>query len=698
METGSRPDPFSLAQLNPEQQRIADAPITENIQVIAGPGTGKTFTLVYRVISLLERGVSPQDILVLTFTNKAISSFRSKLKDAVGPKVAKSVAINTFHSYCQTLLYNHGYLVGLDSGWTVSDSREADFMFQQAAHSIFSKKLTLANRRKLANELRTLKLRRALTGYKEHVLDDEKRRVYEQYDLIRAKSSILDYDDLLVRAKELLEHQAKSDQSDSADQFAKYKVILVDEFQDSIPLQWVIIKLLLRISKECSLTVVGDPDQTIYGFAGSDPTLFQLMKKELANVNVVHLKTNYRATQQIADTTKALLGPHRTDFASAFMPGLRPVFKRLPSANAQYNWVAQEIKTLMEFDPSLKPNDFAVLFRAGYNCDAQEAALKTLGFEVAIVRNITIFDQPRIVELVTLLKFLNNKSQDMYVLYLLRHPWPIISAKDCDFAMTHATVTDTPLWSSLQTPEEWISTSRSQKKLEEFVRIVSHAGQIISETNTGEGIISALNYFVEQVSTKIAPKSKYHTKYQEDQKLLEELYSFIRSSTDAMTEDASALQSFLNSYTHYQATPTENQIVVSTVHAAKGLEWKTVFVADLDDSSYPHLRAQFTRDPKDIEEERRVLYVAATRAKRNLYCVFSPKFIASQNRVFDRSRFLTDGLLKKYFIRPVEEISPQLAQWNRVKQSYPRLFSPINKRITQHSIRAMHTLRSIVRA
>jgi DNA helicase-2/ATP-dependent DNA helicase PcrA len=612
-----------IEKLNQEQLVAVELPETRNVQILAGPGTGKTLTLVYRVIRMLKEGVEPEKLLVLTLTNRAIRSFKAKLEESTSVDVARRVALHTFHSFCQGLLVSYGHLIGLEPGWSVSDAKEAQFVMDRAVFGTRYKSIKARN--ELMEEFRVAKIRAAIDNREpwEYITEDGERDILKRYTKYCRKSSVVDYDDLLILAKQLLlKHR---------DEMMDLRVVFVDEFQDSTPLQWQIIRLIVD-HHECTLTVVGDPDQTIYGFAGSEPKLFEQMHEELDDVETVKLVRNYRSSRQVNEVCQELIHQNpdrlaRGDVISHF-DGPVPIFNSFSDIQGEAKWIANQVTNLLK-EENLHPNDIAILFRTGFSCFQVIAELEAMGQEVAVFRGASLFEQDQVTFLLTVLKFLHNKSQDVYLLYALRYPKYILSEQDCDYAMVHATVKNISLWEAAQQPEEWISDMKYSKKLKKFMDVLKTMDETIrNDEHNPEAIIAALEKFCEHVQLR---KSIMRKKHAGPRQLAEidKFYNLIRYTNEALptSPNSTALENLLHGYLRYQTTPSDNQIIISTVHAAKGLEWNTVFLAGVDDSNYPHIRTH--NNPNEIPEELRVLYVAATRAKGKLFDLMS--FSASRS-------------------------------------------------------------------
>lgn len=692
-----------FSHLNNEQQMAVMLPDTRHLQILAGPGTGKTMTLVYRVIKMLSDGISPENILVLTLTNRAIRSFKSKLAQTTSPLVSSRVALNTFHSFCQGLLSSHGHLIDLTPGWSIGDIRETRFIMERAA---FGTKyaMSLKLRNSLYEEFRSAKIRSALnSSYNPYdfIKDYTKRHVLERYEEFCKKSHVVDYDDLLVLSKKLLE-QKNNDGS-----MLDIKVVLVDEFQDSTRLQWEIIKLLVQ-KNNCYLTVVGDPNQAIYGFAGSDPELFNQMHESLLNVSTVNLLRNYRSSNQISRASQSLIHLNSEETkngalqnVSCDFDGEIPTFRSFSDGNSEAKWITHRVQKYLKENPNVQPNEIAILFRTGFSFTPVINSLESAGLDVATYRGAGLFEQEQISLLLTVLKLLHNKSQDIYLLYTLRYPKHILSEVDCDYAMTYATVNQIPLWDTTKFADEWISNPKHEKPLSSFMELLRSMDQTIStDSKNPEAIIQALEEYITKTDLKkLIRKKKGSGKRQLEE--IDKLYNMIRITNQEASNNATtvstALDNFLTGILQYQMAPTENQVVVSTVHAAKGLEWKSVFLAGVSDSNYPHIKTHDSQ--RDIMEELRVLYVGATRAKDFLSISYYPEFktVNGNFRQFPKSRFLKPQLISNYFSQGMQKPIPDiLQQLDRMKGIYPRVFRTPPKTINFPTAkRALHFMSRI---
>lgn len=729
-------------QLNSSQKEASFQPVDQNIQIIAGPGTGKTTTLVSRVVYLItECNVNPKDILVLTLTNRAIESFKNKLdevieeyscneynpaQDEYGYEQAidehndysqfDGLSLNTFHSFCQSLLVVHGHLLRLPENWSICDTRQQVFTIERIATKSYR---TVKQKSQLLNDIRLLKNSGGEANFSEETME-----MYHKYQDILKSSGLLDYDDLLIRTQQLLA-QFHSHETP----LVKFKTILIDEFQDLTPLQWSIIMQIVNPSNRqpnlSSLTVVGDPNQTIYGFAGSDPNLFVKMRIDLhANVKTIVLSKNYRSTNEIITVTQDLINQQRRqvvpDNVANTVPkitdgstGPLPVIVEAASNRSTIDWIIRKIKSITA--TGVAPNDIAILYRSGFNPSFNTLLdqLKSNGIDSVYYRG-SLFEVRHVGILLTVLKVIYNKDQDLHLLYLLRYPVPILSLKDCDFAMTYATVNENiSLWQAIvEHSSEWLSNTKSQAPLLDYMNILQQTSDIVFSSPRSFGaIIQGLKHYFKKTKFAYHLRRKYVHTYHFHLQEIEKFYELISSTCADYNSDSSpqpVLGYFLNNCTRHQIVPTTDQVVVSTVHAAKGLEWNTVFVVNADDETYPHKRST---DLEAIEEERRVLYVAATRAKQRLYFTYFPHYTETlDSQYISKSRFLDDKLISSLHVKTVsvtpddQSLSKFYSQYDITKRlldarlKYPRVYqNPVKNIISGAQLRQAKQFSTLAR-
>lgn len=681
-----------ITNLDKYQLAAAQLPIDNDVQIIAGPGTGKTLALVGRVAHILQSGVPAGAILVLSFTNRAMRTFQARLHSLVGPD-GYPVEVYTFHAFCQAILRYHGasYLDKSDVDWS-QHWAIADAMDQEQL-------VTHMKRYNLDSHYISGTVRAALSSIereKRGLLVNPKKSLSaltQAYNRELRRSNLVDYSDLLFYGKKLLDL--------AGEEFLPFKNILVDEFQDTSPVKWDLIKQL-KSQSQAALTVVGDPNQSIYGFQGVDGQIFTRMKEEL-ECDVTALQINHRSSKEIVTASNAIL-VEDFEISGEFFDS-KPVFKEFTVVKKEMEWVAAEIKKLMAQTPSLKMKDFAVLSRT--NRGVQEAVrwldkygLKAISFNAASA----LLHSPDVYPLCTVLKIIYNihsvqsggshRSLDVLLLSLLRSKpsGPVFkdagksapSQQVWNYAQEH----QCGVWESLKVFSETGSRFKRpayKKKVAEALEYIEWAAKELKDCTDHNDITKVLDKLIKlwelpsaEVSTDVA-----------------RFYSFIREAANIpppnSEKELSLLESVIENLRLLNISENPENMIVTTVHNSKGLEWPVVFIVGASDRSFPV--KLFGTEKSDIEEERRVLYVGMTRAMNKLYISCSTLgnvtwAYGNQGRLTGdpRSRFLTKRVLSNFNVNPpadaisaspTSNTSPSvghLEEYQAVRNKLPRAF------------------------
>ncbi|ANB11000.1 DNA helicase SRS2 [Sugiyamaella lignohabitans] len=557
--------------LNDQQLRAVQLPVDANIQVIAGPGTGKTKTLVNRLLYILtEYNVPPEKVLVLTFTNRAIHIFRESLFK-LAPAIAPQVEIHTFHSYCQSLISDHWEEVGLRPGWTVADDMDQEYILTEVIKETVGSHTTAREFRVLSNKLHTYK--RSLLN-KSAKRDSKLDEILTKYETRLAGCNMLDYDGILKLGYRLAEKYSKAPESDKNKYFS---ALLIDEFQDANLFQWDLTCLIAKGS--ASITIVGDPDQSIFSFQGASSNLLDIMKKQLSDVRTVVLTQNYRSSQEIVDAASAMIREDSHFLGDEQMPvglftGPKPIFKKSLDSTSETVWVANTIHHLTHKE-NVEPSSIAVLVRTNGRKDSVAAGLRQRGIEVAIYGPLSLLKSPYIRPLYSFLKFIQNFEQDIQLLYMLRNPNKILSPKQISEAQSFSRSRGLPLWEALQQNQLWLRqpTTRVNKSkkphgppdLDQFISVINKSADIIhSNVHDSESLVEGLQLVSQYLSWPTRYGDKAHVKQQE-------LFDLITSIAPLLKDESTSLSSSLLAHTRLQDIAAKpGEVVVSTIHNAKG--------------------------------------------------------------------------------------------------------------------------------
>jgi DNA helicase-2/ATP-dependent DNA helicase PcrA len=598
------------SELNQEQLDVVlhgDGPCL----VLAGAGSGKTRTVTYRVAYLLEQGVDPSQILLLTFTNKAAREMVGRLSTVVGDR-AKGVWGGTFHSIANRLLRHAAQGLGFTNRFTILDQEDAQslvkavmkdlsidpkarrFPTANVVHSILS---FATNTRTSVSEVLELK-HPNFQGFANEI--EEINRMYA--DRKRAANA-MDFDDLLVMFLKLLSHPDAG--RTISEQF---QYILVDEYQDTNALQAEIVDRLASVHR--NVVVVGDDAQSIYAFRGADVQNILSFPKEHADGKIFKLLMNYRSAPEILDLANASLSHNTRQFQKELVAvrekGSKPVVVSAASARQEAQFIAEQILVLRNENVAL-PN-IAVLFRSSAQSQALEFELMSRDIPYEYRGGMRFFERAHIKDALSYIRIAANPQDEP--------AWIRVLNLQTGIGATTASAI--------------ISKIRNVTSVDELLGSGMDA-RLSQKARIGWGDLSlSLSSVMDQMpSTSLMIRAILESGYRD---MLEREYPDWRERL----EDVEQLAAFAESYTEVAAflsdialydealsgrdrskTPSEERVVLSTVHQAKGLEWDTVFVIHLADNAFPNRRAM--TEEGGLEEERRLFYVAVTRARRKLF-------------------------------------------------------------------------------
>jgi len=636
-------------ELNEAQHKavaITDGPVL----VIAGAGTGKTRTLVYRVAKLVESGINPESILLLTFTRRAANEMLRRASSILDERCSK-VAGGTFHSFANTILRKYAGLIGFNTNFTILDNSDAEdainvIRTQLGFHKKekrFPKKATIRKViSKSINKSCTIELV-VKEDYPQFIVNlSDLQKINEHYKQYKKAKSIMDYDDLLVYLKILLEENnvVRTRLSNF------YKYILIDEYQDTNKLQARIACLLA--SEHQNIMVVGDDSQSIYAFRGANFKNIMEFPKIFPDTKIITLEENYRSTQPILDLTNEIIRYANEKYPKNLFTKRegtqKPVFIEAENDNYQSQFIVQRVLELREEEIPL--NDIAVLFRAGWLSNDLEIELKNHNIPFVKHGGFKFIEAAHVKDVIAHLRVVFNPLDAVSwhrILLLIEG----IGTKTANDIITEIVDKNKGLG--------FFKVNRffSRKYGGNLNRLGSTIEELTSEEiSPAEQIVILLEYY----------KPLFEKKYDDFNKRQKDLESLVR-----IAERYNDLEHFLvdttlepleASQVDVEVTDKEDEkLVLSTIHSAKGLEWHTVFIIFLVDGYLP---STYSLDSdENVEEERRLLYVAATRAKENLY-LLKPELEYSGRNYFEHSylgfsevsRFLNEGdILEKYVER-----------------------------------------------
>ncbi|MFA4933445.1 MAG: ATP-dependent helicase [Candidatus Omnitrophota bacterium] len=608
--------------------------------VIAGAGSGKTRVLVHRVAYLVEQGVKPEQILLLTFTRRAAEEMLRRASLLLDER-CKNVSGGTFHSFANMVLRKYAKFLEISNNFTILDQADAEdavnlvrtqLGFHKTDKRFPRKHALLEAISKSVNKSEEIRdvLYDEYPQFMEFTKEVEKIR--DEYNKYKRQKSLLDYDDLLVFLKNLLSKNEDIRLNISS----KYKYIMVDEYQDTNKLQAHIACLLA--ADHANIMVVGDDAQSIYSFRGANFKNIIDFPKIFKGTKIITLEENYRSTQPILNLTNAVIARAKEKFEKNLYTkkkdGNTPIFIDCPDENSQSVFVAEKILELREEGVAL--SDIAVLFRSGWHSNDLEIELASRNIPFAKYGGNKFVEAAHIKDVVSYLRIAYNRADQvswLRALLLIPRIGPRTASR-----IIEAIVDNSKL-------QELLAKSQEVKEMFELLKDVDCQAQAPAK-------------IIEKFLKFYQPLLKI--KYDDFNKRLADLDSLLR-----IAERYKSVEQFL---VDIALEPPERMIVepgrkdrfdtpltLSTIHSAKGLEWHTVFLIYVAEGHLPSYLSLETED--EVEEERRLFYVASTRAKVNLFLLkphvdrSARSFMDGGGSVFTQvSRFLEDGGLLKKFV------------------------------------------------
>lgn len=602
-----------------------------NILILAGAGSGKTKVLTYRVARLIEDGVIPESILLLTFTKKAAKEMLQRSSLLLDDRCSK-VSGGTYHSFCAKILRVYGKYININSNFTILDSEDTASTIDLIRTDLnLNKKERLFPSKTTLQELYSLSINKNISikelienSYPE-LIDDipDILTCYDKFVEFKDTNNLLDYDDLLLKLCELLEQSEEVSNKLSN----QYKYIMVDEFQDSNILQNRLLKLLSKDNE--NVMVVGDPYQSIYSWRGAHYKNILNFPNEYKNTKIIKLNINYRSTQPILNLSNSVIGNSIEKLDNPLVANTKgdyekPYYVITKDDYVQSKFIAQQILMLRE--KGLKLNDMCVLIRNAYLSTNLEILFNRLNIPYVKIGGIKFLEKSHIKDVLSYLRIITNKSDLIGWIRALQLLKGI--GKGTANKISQTVVKNNDYMCLLN---KSFKNKKYTPELEKLYNLLCD----LYDSNFEKQIDLILEYYTPLM------KEKYEDfeKREEDLKSLKEITQNYKDAETFLTE-------VILNPTETSSVDSEDEIddfvTISTIHSAKGLEWNTVFIMSCFDGVIPS--AKSLNSIEEIEEERRLLYVAITRGKRKVYISKPQEYSMFGNTSFpEESRFLVEN-------------------------------------------------------
>ena len=619
--------------------------------VIAGAGSGKTRVLTYKIAYLLEHGVHAGNILALTFTNKAAREMKSRIANLVGEQVARYLWMGTFHSICTRILRQEAELIGYTRDFTIYDTTDSksvikhivkDMQLDEKTYkpSVVLSRISLAKNQLLSPT--------SYSSNRDYTMQDrfaripEVSRIYAEYNRRLKACNAMDFDDLLFMTNTLFKNHVEV--LCKYQEFFRY--ILVDEYQDTNYSQYLIVKRLAEPDNH--ICVVGDDAQSIYSFRGANIENILTFQKGYEDAKLFKLERNYRSTQTIVNAANSLIRHNRGQIPKAVYSELalgdRLQLSTYMSDRDEGKAVAQQVKLLHR--QGYDYESIAVLYRTNAQSRVIEDELRHLGIPYRIYGGMSFYQRKEIKDAIAYFRLAVNPHDNEAFARVINYPLRGIGDTTVMKVREAARLAACSMMEVICNPEaaKWDVSAATQKKLTAFAEMINGFSARVATTDAYEFASDVMR------ETGVLREAKADTTQEGKDRLenLEEMLAGIHEFVDQRLREDNAfvpMTEFLSEVsllTDQDEKQEDNQprITLLTVHAAKGLEFKVAFIVGLEENLFP---SQFCQAPKEIEEERRLLYVAITRAMERCYLTNArQRFRNGQTQFSSPSRFLKD--------------------------------------------------------
>lgn len=585
--------------------------------ILAGAGSGKTRVLTHRAVYLIEeKGINPYHIMAITFTNKAAGEMRERIDQLVGVG-AESIWVSTFHSTCVRILRRHIDRLGYDTHFTIYDTDDQKNLMKDICKrmeidtKLYKERSFLSAISKAKDELispEEFTLRAAGDFVKER-----QAAVYREYQAMLYKNNALDFDDLIVKAVELLQQDGQV-----LDYYQeRFRYIMVDEYQDTNTAQFQLIKLLA--AKYQNLCVVGDDDQSIYKFRGANIKNILDFEEVYPDAKVIKLEQNYRSTQNILDAANMVIanniGRKAKELWTDNSVGEKIDFDQLDSAYEEAEYILRDIQKKVR-NGRYRYGECAVLYRTNAQSRLFEEQFVVNNIPYKVVGGVNFYSRKEIKDLLAYLKTIDNGRDDLAVRRIINVPKRGIGATTLSRVQEYADQEGISFYQALRMADDISNIGRGGVKIKPFVTFIQTMRskvEFLSVSQLLQEIIEQTGY-VEELEAEDTDESKARIEN------IDELISKAAAYEEA--EEAPTLSGFLEEVALVADIDSledgSDYVVLMTLHSAKGLEFPNVYLAGLEDGLFPGYMAITADDPMELEEERRLCYVGITRAMTDL--------------------------------------------------------------------------------
>ena len=638
-----------LENLNREQKEAVQT-IAGPLLILAGAGSGKTKVLTTRIAYMIQKGIRPQNILAVTFTNKAAKEMKARLGSMIGENIVKHMWVGTFHGICGRILrenvdrYTFPSGKKLDKNFTIYDDNDTSAVIKQAVKKlnlddkIYQPKLVKSV---ISNAKNKMQDAYTFATFAKDFKSQKIASIYEEYENMLNNNNAIDFDDMLMLTVKLLDHNTEI----RTEYYERFKHILVDEYQDTNLAQYNLVNMLYTnkqadVPPERSLCVVGDVDQSIYSWRGADYTIIMNFQRDFKNTKLIKLEQNYRSTANILNVANAIIenNTERVDkvlYSNKGEGELIDYYEAQDEAD-EANFIVSRIKQ----DSGGNYNQYAILYRTNSQSRSLEEACMAAGIPYRIYGGLKFYDRKEIKDIVAYLKLIYNTDDSQSFRRIVNVPKRAIGDTTIKRLQDFADREDISLFAAAQRVQEDNEIPpRTRSKITDFVNLITKFRDAVP------------NYNLREFVTLVIEKSGYLAELQmqntpEADADIENLQEFVNVAEEFVPEDdTNVLGEFLAQVALVSDIDNmdtiANNVTLMTLHSAKGLEFPIVFLAGMDEGVFPHLRT--FNIPSEMEEERRLMYVGVTRAEEKLYLTSAKRRqMWGEFKFYNPSRFIEE--------------------------------------------------------
>lgn len=636
---------MDLSTMN-EMQREAVLTTEGPLLILAGAGSGKTRVLTHRIAYLLdEKRVFPSKILAITFTNKAAKEMRSRVNHLVGD-ISKGMWIGTFHSICVRILRRYADEIGYSSDFVIYDTTDQKTLVKQCMKELNVNDKQTTDRSIISKISEAKNVMITPEKFEELYSSDysykEAIRVYHLYQRKLKENNAMDFDDLIIKAIEVL------DTSRAAKEYyqMRFRYVLVDEYQDTNKAQYLLVKTISELYK--NLCVVGDLDQSIYGWRGADIRNIKDFEKDFKDAKTIKLEQNYRSTEVILNAANAVIknNTNRKDkkLWTDNLSGENLSYYQAQNEYDEAAYVASKIVEGVEQDDNY--SEFAILYRTNAQSRVFEDAFRKAKIPYKMYGGLKFYDRKEIKDMIAYLRFIQNKQDEIGLQRIINVPKRGIGNKTIEKLFELKDEDDTLYSAIVESVERQEFSKKVNANLSEFVNIIERLTDLKESMRVTEILEKVMNDTGYLKLLKEENTIESQSRIDNLKELVSATTEFERSSESGLLEDFLAEIS-LQADIDGMAEEEDSSVSMLTLHSAKGLEFPKVFLVGVEENIFPSFRS--IEDPETLEEERRLAYVGITRAEKKLFISHATmRTQFGKTKVNQVSRFIEE-IPKEYF-------------------------------------------------